>query len=140
MAVILLFAAIVALGIAWTEQRHAAHATEMARLAVSRRPAPAVRSIGASAVGQPQATSTLASPQGPYRAGSVLVGFRSGVLAGKRSVVERSVGALGAKRLGPAIKPVGHGRVTGAEYLAPFELRVPDTQVLSVVDKLRHNS
>ncbi|HME03373.1 MAG TPA: S8 family serine peptidase [Solirubrobacteraceae bacterium] len=61
-------------------------------------------------------------------------------MAGKRSVVERSVGALGAKRLGPAIKPVGHGRVTGAEYLAPFELRVPDTQVLSVVDKLRHNS
>ena len=37
------------------------------------------------------------------------------------------------------IKPVGHGRVTGAEYLAPFELRAPDAQVLSVVDRLRRD-
>ncbi len=83
--------------------------------------------------------STRFSPKGPYLAGSVLVGFHSGVSAAQRHAIEHAAGALGAKRLGPVIKPVGHGRVTGAEYLAPFELRVPDGQVFSAVDRLRRD-
>src|SRR5271165_3789251 len=75
-----------------------------------------------------------------YRPGQVLVGFRDGVSAAQRRAIERSVGAYSAKRLGPAIKPVGHGRVTGQEFLAPFELRVPRSEpVPSVVRRLRGN-
>jgi len=66
----------------------------------------------------------------------VLVGFRSGVSAAQRHAIERAAGAEGSRRLGPVIKPVGHGRV----YLAPFELWVPNTQVFSVVDRLRRDA
>ncbi|MEA2335060.1 MAG: hypothetical protein QOG40_1550, partial [Solirubrobacteraceae bacterium] len=79
------------------------------------------------------------SPAGPYVAGSVLLAFRSGVSASRRHTIAHQVGGGSARRLGPAIKPVGHGRAAGAEYLAPYELRVPDGQVLSAVGVLRRD-
>jgi Subtilase family/Fervidolysin N-terminal prodomain len=75
----------------------------------------------------------------PFTPGVVLVGFRSGISAGQRRSVERAVGARDARRLGPPIRPVGYGRVTGADYLEPLELHVPDTQVLAVVRRLRED-
>jgi subtilisin family serine protease len=93
----------------------------------------------ASSVRTVYPSSTRFSPQGPYLDGSVMIGFHSGVSAAQRHAIEQAAGALAGWRLGPVIKPVGHGRVTGAEYLSPFELRVPDGQVLSVVDRLRHD-
>ncbi len=44
-------------------------------------------------------------------------------------------------RLGPAIRPTrdGGGHADGAQFLAPFELRVPRKQVLAVVRRLRRN-
>jgi hypothetical protein len=73
----------------------------------------------------------------PFRDGDVLVAFHSGASAAKRAAIQRAVGASHAKRLGPAIKPAGHGRVRGQDYLAPFKLRVPSGQVLSAVARLR---
>jgi thermitase len=68
-----------------------------------------------------------------------MIGFHSGVSAAQRHAIEHAAGALGARRLGPVLKPVGQGRVTGAEYLSPYELRVPDGQVFSAVAQLRRN-
>jgi hypothetical protein len=68
-----------------------------------------------------------------------LVGFRAGVTAGQRAATERAAGALDARLLGPAVKPAGHGRVAGQEYLAPFALRVPAKQELAVVARLRRD-
>ncbi len=98
---------------------------------------------GALAPGSPDVTPATAPADfypDVYRPGQVLVGFRAGVSARQRRAIERSVGAYSAKRLGPPIKPAGHGRVTGPEFLAPFELRVPTSEpVLSVVRRLRHD-
>jgi hypothetical protein len=75
-----------------------------------------------------------------YRQGQVLVGFRSGVSAAQRGAIARSVGAYGARQLGPTIKPVGRGRATGQQFLAPFELQVPTSvPVLSIVRRLRQS-
>jgi subtilisin family serine protease len=80
-----------------------------------------------------------ASEPSRFVPGVVLVGFRPGVSSAQRYSVERAVGAEGAKRLGPHIRPVGHGRVLGQQYMEPLELRVPATQVLAVVHRLREN-
>ncbi len=73
-----------------------------------------------------------------YRSGTVLVGFRSGVTGQQRHAIQSAVGAYGIRQLGPSIKPAGHGRVTGQEFLAPYELRIPTkASVLSVVRRLR---
>ena len=48
------------------------------------------------------------------------------------------MGAYGARQLGPTIKPAGHGRVSGPEFLAPYELRIPTRMsVLAVARRLR---
>jgi subtilisin family serine protease len=87
------------------------------------------------------ASSSAPARLGPdqFRPGTVLVGFRPGVSAGQRGAIARAVGAYGARRLGPAIKPVGNGRVASQAFIAPFELRVPDGKVLSVVSRLRRD-
>ena len=78
------------------------------------------------------------SPPGSYREGVVLVGLRAGVTAAQRYAIERAVGAVGAKRLGPAVKPVATpGR--SASNLAPFELWVPGANLTSVIQRLRGN-
>jgi subtilisin family serine protease len=68
-----------------------------------------------------------------------MIGFHSGVSAAQRHAIEHAAGTLGSRRLGPVLKPVGHGRVTGAEYLSPYELRVPDGRVFSAVAQLQRN-
>jgi subtilisin family serine protease len=75
----------------------------------------------------------------PYRQGVVLVGFRSGVSAARRSADERSAGAASARRLGPAVAAVGRGRVTTQEFLSPFVLHVPAGQELATIERLRHD-
>ena len=80
---------------------------------------------------------TAESAQGPYRLGEVLVGFRNDVSAARQRAIERAIGAQFARRLGPAIKPVGHGKTAGQEYLAPLELRVQDAQVLPAMHRLK---
>jgi thermitase len=95
--------------------------------------------VSASSVGTVYPPSTRFSPQGPYLAGSVMIGFHSGVSAAQRHVIEHAAGATSARRLGPVLKPVGHGRITGAEYLSPYELRVPDGLVFSAVAQLQRN-
>lgn len=79
-----------------------------------------------------------ASPN-PYRAGVVLVGFRSGVSSGERYAIERAAGGEGAVHLGPTIAPAARGALaaTGAQYLAPLKLRVPPGDVSAVVRRLR---
>jgi thermitase len=77
------------------------------------------------------------SPEGPYRLGEVLVGFRDGVSAASERAIEQAVGATSATRLGPSIKPVGNGKATGQEYLAPMELQVPETQVFATIELLK---
>jgi len=73
----------------------------------------------------------------PFRSGVVLVGFRNGVSAQQRAAIERAVGAWGARRLGPAIRPAGNTRADGEEYLTPFALQVPAKGELAVVRRLR---
>ena len=77
------------------------------------------------------------SPEGPYLTGSVLLAFQSGVPERTRREIEHAAGGLSARRLGPAIKPVGHGSATGSAYLEPLELRVPEAQELAAVARLR---
>ncbi len=70
----------------------------------------------------------------------MLVAFRSGVPASERRAIERRAGVRSARRLGPAVAPVGRGKGTGAAYLEPLELRVPATQVLAAVTRLRRHA
>ena len=107
----------------------------------------------AALIANPQGSGAIGTPQyhvpprplgsaakaTPFRAGVVLIGFRAGVTAGQRAATERAAGALDARQLGPALKPAGHGRVAGEEYLAPFALRVPAKQELALVDRLRRD-
>jgi subtilisin family serine protease len=74
---------------------------------------------------------------GPFRRGVVLVGFRAGVSASQREVIERAAGGRAARRLGPPVKPEGRGAVASEEYLAPYALEVPATHELAAVRALR---
>jgi len=89
----------------------------------------------ALAVGAPAALAAT----GPFTPGVVLVGFRPGVTVGQRYAIERAAGGDGSRRLGPAIRATGHGRVRSQEYLEPLALRVPNTQVLAVVRRLKRD-
>src|SRR5437764_2828283 len=80
----------------------------------------------------PVATA-LASPHVP---GVVLVGFYSGVSRARQHAIERAVGAYRIRHLGPPSKPGGHGSVTGAEFLEPIALRVPDAELESALGTL----
>ncbi len=102
------------------------------------------RQVGATRVGAfPQHAVEEAAPLALIPAGAhfrpraVLVGFRSGVSGSQRHAIERAAGAYAARRLGPPIKPAGRGRVRGQEYIAPFELQVPNGEVGTVVRRLR---
>jgi subtilisin family serine protease len=75
----------------------------------------------------------------PYRQGVVLVGFHGGVSTHQRQDDERSAGAAGDRRLGPAIRAAGRGRITTQEYLAPYLLHVPAGRELATIDRLRHD-
>jgi subtilisin family serine protease len=75
----------------------------------------------------------------PFRAGTVLVGFRAGVSTSERQAIARAAGGGRPRRLGPAIKPAGHGAAAGSEYLAPYALRVPAGRELAVVAALRRS-
>src|SRR5271167_2787282 len=87
-------------------------------------------------VGAPTSVASSAE-RARFRPGAVLIGFRAGVSGPARHAIERAVGAHGAMRLGPAVKPAGHGRVRSQEFLAPYEIRVPVGSVSSVVGRLR---
>jgi subtilisin family serine protease len=98
---------------------------------------PAPRQTLGALPGPGEATGS-AGPD-PYRPGEVLVGFHSGTSAAREHAIEHQAGALAAWRLGPRIKPVGHGRTAGQEYLEPLELRVPEAQTVPAVERLRQN-
>ncbi len=83
----------------------------------------------------PSPTSTSS----PYRPGVVLIGFRQGVSAVERYVIERAAGGQGARRLGPSIRPAGLSGAAGQEFLSPLELHVPATQTQAVISRLRRN-
>ena len=147
-AVVALVAVCAAALIAWSggssSSRHPLLAAAPPALGPSRSPARTPVANGLSlALGSPRAAVTPATAPADfypdrYRPGKVLVGFRSGVTAARRSAITRAVGAYGARQLGPTIKPAGHGRVRGPEFLAPYELRIPTRMsVLAVARRLR---
>jgi thermitase len=80
---------------------------------------------------------TAESAQGPYVLGEVLVGFRNGVSGSRQLAIEHAIGAQSATRLGPPIKPVGHGPATGQAYLAPMDVRVGRAQVFPSIQRLK---
>ena len=86
----------------------------------------------------PQGSATGASgvEAARFNAGAVLLGFRPGVSAASRRAIERAVNATGAKRLGPALRPVST-RTSAAALPTPLELRVPGGRVLAAVERLR---
>jgi subtilisin family serine protease len=86
------------------------------------------RPLGAAAAGK------------PYQPGTVLVGFRPGTSAAQRARVEHAAGASAARRLGPAIKPAGRGRVASQEFLSPYALHVPASRERAVIARLRRSS
>ena len=85
----------------------------------------------------------MAAATGPvaYRKGVVLVGVRPGVTGAQRYALERAVGAVGAKRLGPVIRPALPARLggSGKQNVSPFELWVPGAKVVSVVRRLQRS-
>jgi hypothetical protein len=82
-------------------------------------------------------TARAAADVAQFRPGAVLVGFRAGVPAARRHAIERTVGADGARQLGPVLKPAP-SQGSGARALpVPLELRVPAGRVLAVVSLLR---
>jgi thermitase len=77
----------------------------------------------------------------PYRQGVVLVGFRPGVSTKRLHAIERAAGVQDARRLGPSIvtaRGPGAHRAAG-QLISPFEVRVPDLNVLSAVRRLRRH-
>ena len=85
----------------------------------------------------PFARSLPSSRSNPYRAGDVILAFRPGVSTARQHAIERAAGGSAATRLGPAIKPVGHGRVGTQEFISPMKLRVPATRELAVTEVMR---
>jgi Subtilase family len=104
----------------------------LAALLVSAAPAASDR----PAPPRPPAAATGATP---YRHGEILVGFRAGVSAAQRQAIELAAGGEAPRRLGPAIKAEGRGRVTTEEFLAPFVLHVPANRELAVIERLRRD-
>jgi subtilisin family serine protease len=96
------------------------------------------RSAPAAAAGSPARALALAA-RGGYRPGVVLVGFRSSVPADTRYQIERSAGAGGARRLGPAVAPTSPATAAtgGSPNLSPFMLQVAPGEELAVVHRLR---
>jgi len=91
-----------------------------------------------AAASQGLGPSGAPSASARYRAGVVLVGFRSSVPVGRRYQIERSAGGEGARRLGPAIAPAGRGiSAAGTPNLSPFKLRVAPGEELAVVHRLQ---
>jgi thermitase len=74
-----------------------------------------------------------------FRRGVVLLGFRPGVPAAQRSAIERAVGGQGARYLGPVPPAASPNPAGGRALAAPLLLRVPASQVLAVVHRLRGN-
>ena len=66
----------------------------------------------------------------------LLVAFSQGVSGGRRYAIERAAGGLGARYIGPFVRPARHGR-TEYQPIAPLALRVPGGQVLAVAGRLR---
>jgi subtilisin family serine protease len=85
----------------------------------------------------PRTAAPDAEAPAPYVSDQVLVGFHPGVTARQRHAIELDGGGRGERALGPAVKPVGAGRVATQEYLSPFVLHVPAGSVMAVVDRLR---
>lgn len=110
-----------------------------APIALSASPAHHTGAAGSAPRGTVPARVARASTTAVFQPGIVLVGFRAGVSAQRRDAIERAAGAEGARRLGPAIRPAGRGRVTEQEFLSPFELQVPASRELAVVSRLARN-
>ena len=108
------------------------------------RPAPAASSgqVGGTASTpslRPPFTRSVKGGPSPYRAGAVLLAFRAGVSPARQRAIEHAAGGRAVRRLGPAIKPVGHGRVRSQEFTSPLALSVPAGQELAVVNRLRRD-
>jgi subtilisin family serine protease len=97
-----------------------------------------LRSSSARAVGHAALPRPSRSHATPFRPGAILIGFRAGVSAQERDAIARAAGGAEPRRLGPAIKAAGHGRVAGEEYLAPYEMSVPVSREHAVLARLRH--
>src|SRR3954470_5115103 len=99
-------------------------------------PASASAPMAPAPVPGPPLTPVATALASPHVPGVVLVGFYSGVSRARQHAIERAAGAYRIRHLGPPIKPVGHGRVTGAEFLEPIALRVPDAELESALGTL----
>jgi subtilisin family serine protease len=98
---------------------------------------PATQSWAAAPVSSAAPSQPSQTTVSRYRPDEVLLAFRAGVSASHQRAIERAAGGAGARRLGPAIKPAGRGRVRGAEYLAPLELRVSGSKLDVALARLR---
>jgi hypothetical protein len=97
-------------------------------------------SPGNALAGKFSAPASSTSAPDPFRLGVVLVGFGAGVTGGQRYAIERAAGGLGASYIGPLIRPVhAAGRASSKPFIPTLKLRVPDSQVLAIVRRLRSN-
>jgi subtilisin family serine protease len=104
------------------------------------RPHAAASSALGALGGKLSAPASSAAAPDAFRTGVVLVGFRTGVTVGQRYAIERAAGAEAASYLGPPIRPVRRpGTASSKPFISPLKLRVPDSQVLAVVRRLRRS-
>jgi subtilisin family serine protease len=74
-----------------------------------------------------------------FRDRVVLLGFRPGVSGRQRLALERAVGGIGARSLGPPVKQASTPAPGGRAVPVPLELRVAHGRVLAVVSRLRRS-
>jgi subtilisin family serine protease/fibronectin type 3 domain-containing protein len=104
-------------------------------------PAGLSASGGSSPVHRLSTRSSFPSTPDAFRPGVVLVGFHAGLTAGQRYAIEHAAGGEGAALLGPPIRPVRNTttRAPATQFVPALKLRVPASQVLAVVRRLRLN-
>jgi subtilisin family serine protease len=90
------------------------------------------------AIEEPAAQAST-SARAHFRPGVVLVGFRPGLSARQRYATEREAGAEDARQLGPPLQAPPRSSAGRKALPAPMLLRVPPTQVLAVVRRLRRS-
>jgi subtilisin family serine protease len=104
------------------------------------RGAPSSSSAGNASRGNLSGPASSTSAPDRFRLGVVLVGFRAGVTGGQRYAIERAAGGQGASYLGPPIRAARRpGTASARAFISPLKLRVPSSQVLAVVRRLRRN-
>ncbi|HEV7584507.1 MAG TPA: S8 family serine peptidase [Solirubrobacteraceae bacterium] len=76
----------------------------------------------------------------PFRSGVIIVGFRATVTVAQRYAIERASGGQGASYLGPSVRQPRPGAASTKPLITPLKLRVPGSQELAVVQRLRRNA